>query len=1836
MAIDKKLIHFAKASNFATQLANGNINNTSIIFIDDTQQIWTHGKYFYCTDKWGGNNFSDYLDQAVKTTSSPTFAGLTITNALGVTSGGSGKNSVAINSMLYASTANVYSEVTTSAFGRSLLNSTSGVLVSGLNADKLDGFNSADFTGRIDMYSDDLNLVSNNPYIISGTWSMTHAAVIHNATSIINLHCNDSNYQNQLEAAYVGNILELYGRTKYNTWGPWSKFYHSGNSNNTSTPWSASSLTLAGSIAGATTGTFSSLLSANKLNLDNGTDTQTLTYGGHNLEIKPSSYAHAFYYLRPGYSTSGITYSTLYIQNASADSTTVFTTTHSFDRYGNATHLGYIQATTAILTNLADGYLPYHISDASGLGNSPIWTDGTNIGIGTTNPENSEGWSKVVDFLGAGNAKLMVRTSSITTGIYSHNSGYYGAPAGGIIGTKTSHPLTFITNGIAKMIIDTAGNVGIGTTVPVDKFHVNVGYTNGNILLQRGDTTVASEIGLLFKTSTDTGNYYKKAGIIFQRQETSGYARGDLVLGVDTAGDASNFQAAYGQIIIKGYGTYAGNVGFGTTTPGYKVDVVGDIRANGNLLTSGNLLVNSGKGISADSIVFTKADTTTRIMRLLNFQNSWTDNTLSSFFQMGQGSALFTGDNGNTLDRFGIVSNGTLITDSGYQSSPAPVGLLDVFSATPGHILVAYNSGNVCIGTTTSSAKFTVAGTGYFSGSVTAPSFIGALSGNATTATKTTQNIVGSCVTDQLTVQKDVTLANYVLETGSKVIVKFTNAAVASATLNVNGTGAKAIYYNGAVTTATTWAEGDIVELQYDGTQFHILYVNQDNATTKPTLAGDITGNADTVDSLHSTAFMRAIDANGYYGLAVPGGSVSTWIRTPTLGIIPYQSGGSSSLGSSSWPFNDVYATTLHGTLSGNATTASKANCLVRVNFTDVNAAMSTSDYGLSQWSAWSSNITNGISGSYNIGLSVCGVDTTIYGFQLGVKSDARTDNLYYRGWTNGSSSVWRALAFKDDSTSGNAATATNILNSGTVTLASATESNAITVTQPSYVTNQPVKLLNFQWYSDVWSLSNIRSGGTPSAGFGIYLNGSEQARFTSGGIFSSTTVNATSANINGNLYVPYLSSVRTNSSYTNYNVSSDPTQIAQSPISPFLWHDIIAFNRLTTPIFETSSDGNTFTTGTLNSNLFAHIEHQSIDVLDYTTTKSVRWTWNTGGLSYSTVSWLLLGFTYVNGTVTKTVSIDTSSDGSTWTNRHTSSGTWNAQPVWFYVNWGGDSQVRLTITYVSGGADVRLSSIRFLSSRWGDQGLGSEISYPYIWDGDKRVTFQNLVTVNGGLTSNNLLSANSNLNVTGYTDTQDATSRLRMTNSGGNCYIESGNFAWTAPAPLYLTGYSGTSTADVHILGNLNISNTLNVTGTSSFNNTIYVGNSHYGAISIELYGATPLIDFHYNNSSDDYTTRIMEYGSGLLSIMGGQGLYLGNSYVSSQSQRLYVDGATYIAGATALGSTLNVSGNSTLRGLTITNGVQSVDLTVDSSGYLSNPNGYVTASSLSGYLTNNSLVRLTATGDAGLTSTGHALQIGGDDTSNLIFDQNEIMARNAGIANTLFINYEGGLVEIGTGGLKVDGSTSLSSSLTVNGGVTFNYNVNITGEYTLNVEGPITTSSQSTFGAGLISQSDIYTYGAIYMYGDISSNAIYSSTDNTYDVGAGNLRYRNIYAASGTVSTSDEREKTPVLSLTQNEIDAAIDLSREIGTFQFLSSIDEKGIDKARHHVGMTVQRAIEIMKNHNLDPFRYGFICYDKWDEKTINGVTSPAGDRYSFRADELNSFIIRGLSYKLLGN
>lgn len=149
----------------------------------------------------------------------------------------------------------------------------------------------------------------------------------------------------------------------------------------------------------------------------------------------------------------------------------------------------------------------------------------------------------------------------------------------------------------------------------------------------------------------------------------------------------------------------------------------------------------------------------------------------------------------------------------------------------------------------------------------------------------------------------------------------------------------------------------------------------------------------------------------------------------------------------------------------------------------------------------------------------------------------------------------------------------------------------------------------------------------------------------------------------------------------------------------------------------------------------------------------------------------------------------------------------------------------------------------------------------------------------------------------------------------------------------------------------------------------------------------------------------------------------------------------------------------------------------------------------------------------------------------------------------------------------------------------------------------------------------------------------------DGGYDIGWGSGRVRNIYATNGSINTSDARMKNDVRAMSDPETEAAKAIAKEIGLWTWKEQAD---MNDVREHCGLTVQRAMEIMESFGLEPFKYGFICYDKWDEQTVvseygpanedgseNPIykTIPAGDRYSFRLDELNMFIAKGFEARL---
>jgi len=192
------------------------------------------------------------------------------------------------------------------------------------------------------------------------------------------------------------------------------------------------------------------------------------------------------------------------------------------------------------------------------------------------------------------------------------------------------------------------------------------------------------------------------------------------------------------------------------------------------------------------------------------------------------------------------------------------------------------------------------------------------------------------------------------------------------------------------------------------------------------------------------------------------------------------------------------------------------------------------------------------------------------------------------------------------------------------------------------------------------------------------------------------------------------------------------------------------------------------------------------------------------------------------------------------------------------------------------------------------------------------------------------------------------------------------------------------------------------------------------------------------------------------------------------------------------------------------------------------------------------------------------------------------------------------------------------------------------------------------STTAGGMTFTTPVFKLG--------SSGDLLPGTNGGPSLGSTALRWAQTWCTAGAFNTSDATLKTKVSKFNDAEIQAAIALSKEIGWFQWLDAVKEKGEEKARHHVGLTVQRAAEVLKSFGLDPWIFGFMSHDVWDDQITehpaieaveavldedgnevtpaieandawSEVTLKAGESYAFRYDQLNLFIARGIEARL---
>ena len=224
-----------------------------------------------------------------------------------------------------------------------------------------------------------------------------------------------------------------------------------------------------------------------------------------------------------------------------------------------------------------------------------------NVGIGTTSQAvkldvSSGGSDSVARFTSTdSNARILIADNADTMYVGTQSNKFY-------IGANDS-----ATSG--NLIIDSSGNVGIGTSSP------------GNLLDVAGDTDITGQLVV-----SHDANYVAK----FVNTATS-MSNNNYTLMVDSSAHTSNMSTAGAMSVDVNSGraftiTGQGKIGIGTTSPGGSLHVVGPTGSSGDIYVSD---ADNGTG-TADGLLITKSGTNAFVYNRDGGQMSFGTNDVSN------------------------------------------------------------------------------------------------------------------------------------------------------------------------------------------------------------------------------------------------------------------------------------------------------------------------------------------------------------------------------------------------------------------------------------------------------------------------------------------------------------------------------------------------------------------------------------------------------------------------------------------------------------------------------------------------------------------------------------------------------------------------------------------------------------------------------------------------------------------------------------------------------------------------------------------------------------------------------------------------------------------------------------------------------------------------------------------------------------------------------------------------------------------------------------------------------------------------------------------------------
>ena len=284
----------------------------------------------------------------------------------------------------------------------------------------------------------------------------------------------------------------------------------------------------------------------------------------------------------------------------------------------------------------------------------------------------------------------------------------------------------FIVNGTAGNIILNPyfGNVGIGVTVPKTKLDIlgnvsikgdlgialpgTVNVSSGNTVINTSaDLTANISVNDAIKISNGTAAYdeiFTVSAILaknitldsaptYNMTDANAYKDSNLFLIED--GDGS------GKVVVDS----SGNVGIGTTTPTEKLNVSGNVGVTGNVIATGNVTLGQKITFAFGEIIDNLVDGFVRITGNLNVTGNITAGTGTVFID-GSNSRVGIGTTSPTSELHVIGSAN--ITGTVYAHNFSGNSNISFLNASGDEVMRITDSGNVGIGTTSPSKKFSV------------------------------------------------------------------------------------------------------------------------------------------------------------------------------------------------------------------------------------------------------------------------------------------------------------------------------------------------------------------------------------------------------------------------------------------------------------------------------------------------------------------------------------------------------------------------------------------------------------------------------------------------------------------------------------------------------------------------------------------------------------------------------------------------------------------------------------------------------------------------------------------------------------------------------------------------------------------------------------------------------------------------------------------------------------------------------------------------------------------------------------------------------------------------